>query len=545
LALLLAGGLAAPAMAAKLDSKTGPTPTTTATAGDIDFGDDTSEWANDGECDDPRFSGTGSAAETIDVDILKDATDCKAAYDAGTVTLVDGGDTPMVANTEIDFGDDSSEWSNDGECDDPRFSGTGSAAETLDADILKDATDCKAAYDAGTVTLVGATDTPVANTEIDFGDNTSEWANDGECDDPRFSGTGSAAETLEADILKDAADCKAAYDAGTVTLVGATDTPVVANTEIDFGDNSSEWANDGECDDPRFSGTGSAAETLDADILKDATDCQTAYDAGTVTFVGGDAPVDVADVDYGDDSSEWNNDGECDDPRFAGEGVAETLLDVDMGHDASDCRAAVEAGTATFNGGTTAAIDYGDDTSQWSNDGECDDPRFSGTGVAGELLDADLGHDATDCRAAVEAGTATFNGGTTTVAAFDYGSDWSKWANDGECDDLRFTGEGVDKKLLMEDMMGDATDCKTLEAAGSVSIKQVYTPEYAAGGPYSTAGIAFGDNSSSYANDDQCDDPRFEGPGTASTLLDSDLEHDSVDCIKAFEAGTIVLREGV
>ena len=390
------------------------------------------------------------------------------------------------------------------------------------------------------------TTTTTSNADIDFGDDSSEWANDGECDDPRFTGTGSAAETLDADIRKDATDCQAAYDAGTVKLVEGGDTPVTANADIDFGDDTSEWANDGECDDPRFTGTGSATETLDADILKDATDCKAAYDAGTVTFVGGDTPVDVADIDYGDNSSEWANDDECDDPRFSGSGVAETLLDADIAHDAADCQAAVEAGTATFNGGDTpvADIDYGDDASEWNNDGECDDPRFSGSGVAGELMDVDLGHDATDCRAAVEAGTATFNGGAnaTPVGAFDYGSDWSKWANDGECDDLRFTGEGVDKKLLIEDMNGDATDCKTLEAAGSVSIKLVYTPEYAAGAPYSTAGIAFGDNSSSYANDDQCDDPRFEGPGTASTLLDSDLEHDSVDCIKAFEAGTIVLR---
>ena len=99
-----------------------------------------------------------------------------------------------------------------------------------------------------------------------------------------------------------------------------------------------------------------------------------------------------------------------------------------------------------------------------------------------------------------------------------------------------------DKKLLLEDMMGDAADCRMLVDAGSASIKTVYTPEYAAGAPYDSTGIDFGDNSSSYANDDYCDDPRFEGPGAASTLLDSDLEHDSADCKAAYEAGTVVLR---
>ena len=485
LALVLAAGLAAPAMAQKLDNKkNGPTATVSGTA-DIDFGDDSSQWSKDGECDDPRFEGTGSAAEVVDDDILKDATDCRAAYEAGTVTLTGGATPADVAIASpidaIDFGDDSSEWAKDGECDDPRFEGTGSAAETLDADIRKDATDCKAAYQAGTVTLKDAAPATTTTAAIDFGDNSSEWANDGECDDPRFSGTGSAAETLDADILKDAADCKAAYDAGTVTFDG-TDGPVATTAPaIDFGDNSGEWANDGECDDPRFSGSGSAEETLAADILKDAADCKTAYDAGTVSFVGGD--TDVAD------------------------------------------------------------IDYGDDTSQWAKDGECDDPRFSGSGVAGELLDADIAHDATDCRAAVDAGTATFNGGATTtpVAAFDYGSDWSKWANDGECDDLRFTGEGTDKKLLTDDLYGDATDCQTLEAEGKVTIRKVYSPAYIAGAPYDSSHVDFGDNTSDYANDERCDDPRFEGPGAASVLLEGDELHDSVDCKAAYEAGQIIL----
>jgi hypothetical protein len=486
LALVLAGGLAAPAMAQKLDNKkNGPAATVSTT--DIDFGDDSSQWSNDGECDDPRFEGAGSAAELVDADMYKDATDCRTAYEAGTVTLIEGGAAPVATVADIDFGDDSSQWSKDGECDDPRFQGTGSASELVDADVLKDATDCQAAYNAGTVEFVGDGGAPAATTpttaDIDFGDDSSEWANDGECDDPRFEGSGSAAETLDSDILKDATDCQAAHNAGTVTYIGDGGTPAATTTttaDIDFGDDSSEWANDGECDDPRFQGTGSASELVDADILKDATDCQAAYDAGTVSYVGDSSP---------------------------------------------------------------AAIDYGDNTSQWANDGECDDPRFSGSGVASELLDADLGHDANDCRAAVEAGTATFNGGssTTPVAAFDYGSDWSKWANDGECDDLRFQGPGTDKKLLTDDVYGDATDCRTLEEQGQVTIRTVYSPEYAAGAPYDSSHIDFGDNTSSYADDDRCDDPRFEGPGAASVLLESDEYHDSDDCKAAYEAGQIML----
>ncbi|KRA95626.1 hypothetical protein ASD83_18430 [Devosia sp. Root685] len=389
----------------------------------------------------------------------------------------------------VDFGDDSSDWAKDGECDDPRFTGTGAASELVDADLMKDATDCKAAFEAGTVTLKDsgtspadiAIATPV--NAIDFGDDSSEWAKDGECDDPRFEGTGVADELVDADRLKDATDCKAAYEAGTVTLKESASTPAVAatTTEIDFGDDSSEWANDGECDDPRFTGTGTADELVNADRMKDATDCRAAFEAGTVTLKHGGATP-VAGIDYGNDSSEWANDGECDDPRFSGKGVASTTLAEDIKRDATDCRAAVEAGRATYNGEQQAA-------------------------------------------------------------AFDFGSDFSRWANDGECDDLRFQGAGVDKKLLSEDLMGDATDCRTLLEEGKISIRKVYTPEYAAGAPYDGSDIDFGDNSSSYANDDECDDPRFEGPGAATTLLDSDRLADADDCKAAYEAGTIALIE--
>ncbi|KQN73779.1 hypothetical protein [Devosia sp. Leaf64] len=495
LGLMLTTGLTVPSLAQ---------PTAKPAAADIDFGNDSSDWAKDGECDDPRFTGDGMADQLVDEDILKDATDCKAAFDAGKITIKDDTATapptvvdinPPVAPkaSDIDFGDDSSEWAKDGECDDPRFTGTGSAQELVDADLRKDATDCKAAFEAGTVTLVeGGEIPPAVNVaDIDFGDDSSEWAKDGECDDPRFTGTGSAQELVDADIKKDATDCKAAFVAGTVTLkdTGTNPADIAIATPINainFGDDSSEWAKDGECDDPRFTGTGSAEELVDADLMKDATDCRAAYEAGTVTLKdtsGAAATTPVGEIDFGDDSSEWAKDGECDDPRFIGTGVASTTLSEDIKKDATDCKAAVEAGTATFQGEQAAA-------------------------------------------------------------AFDFGSDFSKWANDGECDDLRFEGPGTNKKLLTEDLMGDATDCKALLDEGRVSIRQVYTPEYAAGAPYDSSDIDFGDNSSSYANDGECDDPRFQGPGAAATLLDSDRMSDADDCKAAFEAGTVVLIDG-
>ncbi len=59
---------------------------------------------------------------------------------------------------------------------------------------------------------------------------------------------------------------------------------VLAQTPIDFGDDSSTWANDGECDDPRFAGQGVADTLLDEDLYGDATDCRTLYEQGLVAL---------------------------------------------------------------------------------------------------------------------------------------------------------------------------------------------------------------------------------------------------------------------
>lgn len=124
--------------------------------------------------------------------------------------------------------------------------------------------------------------------DINFGDDSSEWANDGECDDPRFEGPGmTATQLLESDIMADATDCRSAYQAGRLALRGVNTSSSKTAKLIDFGDDSSEWANDGECDDPRFEGPGMTLTTLlDSDIMADATDCRTAYDAGLLTVRG-------------------------------------------------------------------------------------------------------------------------------------------------------------------------------------------------------------------------------------------------------------------
>lgn len=56
--------------------------------GDISFGDNQSSWASDGECDDPRFTGSGMAGSTTEADLLHDATDCRALYQTGEIRLI-------------------------------------------------------------------------------------------------------------------------------------------------------------------------------------------------------------------------------------------------------------------------------------------------------------------------------------------------------------------------------------------------------------------------------------------------------------------------
>jgi hypothetical protein len=130
-------------------------------------------------------------------------------------------------------------------------------------------------------------------------------------------------------------------------------------------------------------------------------------------------PAMAADTpNFGDDSGRFSKDGECDDMRFDGPGMTDTLLiDSDIFHDATDCRAAFNANRVRYLGGhrngapaatpstrrDASRIQWGNDTSKYAKDGECDDKRFTGPGMTSTpLLDSDISHDATDCRAAYE-----------------------------------------------------------------------------------------------------------------------------------------------
>ena len=136
-------------------------------------------------------------------------------------------------------------------------------------------------------------------------------------------------------------------------------------------------------------------------------------------------------------------------------------------------------------GGTMQNVDFGDDASQFSKDGECDDKRFTGAGMTSTpLLESDVRHDATDCRGAFNQGRLTLkDAGSSTVTAQQtyapsgtdhviWGDDASKFSKDGECDDMRFTGAGMtDTPLLESDVKHDATDCRTAYDQGRLTLK--------------------------------------------------------------------------
>lgn len=118
---------------------------------------------------------------------------------------------------------------------------------------------------------------------------------------------------------------------------------------VDFGNDNSQYSNDGECDDRRFIGDGMATDLDTDDNFGDATDCRRLYEAGRIKLVSasrGQAATQCKKIKFGIDGGDYSNDGECDDPRFDGPGVDAIILLEDLGKDATDCRAACTAGKA-------------------------------------------------------------------------------------------------------------------------------------------------------------------------------------------------------
>ena len=133
------------------------------------------------------------------------------------------------------------------------------------------------------------------------------------------------------------------------------------------------------------------------------------------------------------------------------------------------------------------------------------------------------------------------------AAAPDFGDDNGEYSRDGECDDMRFEGAGMTSTpLLDEDIKHDATDCRAAYNQNRLTFKgdNVTTASLASSAPGDASRIQWGDDNGSFANDGECDDKRFAGAGMTSTpLLDSDIKHDATDCRVAFQQGRLALRQ--
>ncbi|MEP3050061.1 MAG: hypothetical protein ABJP48_02785 [Erythrobacter sp.] len=125
--------------------------------------------------------------------------------------------------------------------------------------------------------------------------------------------------------------------------------------DISFGDDTSQWAFDGECDDVRFVGENVAESLTIQNIGKDATDCEISYSEGRIQLNPLFAPItDSNPIDFGNNRSQYADNGVCDDIRFTGKYAADVIYIVDdIGRDANDCRADFERGVAVWQGNTS------------------------------------------------------------------------------------------------------------------------------------------------------------------------------------------------
>lgn len=385
----------------------------------IDFGNNESNWSDDGECDDPRFEGDGMASSLDRSSIKKDANDCRSLLEEGRISYSSVQyDPDLTSFNGIELGDNSSTWANDDVCDDPRFEGEGMSVSPMHDDILHDRNDCSYGIQLGTLTVADRLPDPIETTYegVEFGNDKGTYVNDNECDDPRFFGVGMATASLDnANVLSDRLDCLAAFKDGRVQLKAD-----LVLGGFFFGDDTNLYANDGECDDPRFEGRGSSKKPAISALAHDGTDCMAAWRAERIT------PVEKRDqngiiilegVLFGDDTSQFSNDGECDDPQFIGRSMANGGGSAEhRGHDRTDCLTAFQSGSLKIapvipvkQSINVSGIDFGDDQSAFSNDGECDDPRFEGEASAVSPQETNRGHDASDCLAAYQNGTVTLS----------------------------------------------------------------------------------------------------------------------------------------
>ena len=178
----------------------------------------------------------------------------------------------------------------------------------------------------------------------------------------------------------------------------------------------------------RRSGTRGVFEALlvaGTDLEARDEDGNTPLHLATAALFGNPGPAINALLDAGADATARNAAGqtpwdlaqETENDELRGSDAYWRLNDARFNAPQPESRRAAITGTArrALVGGTPAAvrgqgIDFGDDTGDWPRDGECDDPRFEGSGMGLTDSESQRGRDATDCRELFESGRISFRG---------------------------------------------------------------------------------------------------------------------------------------
>lgn len=96
--------------------------------------------------------------------------------------------------------------------------------------------------------------------------------------------------------------------------------------------------------------------------------------------------------------------------------------------------------------------------------------------------------------------------------------------------------------LVDEDILHDATDCRTAFMAGDLTLRADADSDTALNYPIVFDGIEFGLDDSFFAKDGECDDPRFDGEGMTNVFLPSgNIKSDATDCLEAYRSDQIKL----
>ncbi len=261
-------------------------------------------------------------------------------------------------------------------------------------------------------------------------------------------------------------------------------------------------------------------------------------------------------IDFGDDQSRFALDGECDDPRFEGPGMTTTgFLSEDAMHDATDCANAYLAGLIWLVGQGGSIGDMG--LLQVSNDCPTAIEISALPSVNCHLIISGFRRNTADPVEVIFPDEIdTFgnhaNGiqlqGRGSQDVYSWGDSYSWGLFIFACPSQANTGANCYDSVTSPGASSTTIIVRQKGSLGAIIRLPLFAVPHGSGGGNNSGGliidgIDFGDDASRWARDNECDDPRFEGPGMTTTpLLPEDTGHDASDCAAAYRAGNLRLR---